>query len=127
MFAYVDTSCVVAVALREPSIATVSRQLRRAERLFAANILEAEFRAAMFRENITEDVDDYLGEFSWVMPDRPLSLEISKVLEHGYLRGADLWHLACALYLAEDPSSLYFLTLDRQQSKVAKVLGFKAI
>ena len=43
----------------------------------------------------------------------------------GYVRGADLWHLACALYVAASPGELTFLTLDERQRTVAKALGFK--
>ena len=61
---------------------------------------------------------------SWIIPDRPLSPEIGRVLTAGYVRGADCWHLATALYLAEDPSELVFLTLDARQKDVALALGF---
>ena len=37
-----------------------------------------------------------------VLPDRSLEPEVLEVLQHGRLRGADLWHLACALYVAGD-------------------------
>jgi hypothetical protein len=46
------------------------------------------------------------------------------VLEHGYLRGADLWHLACALFVVDEPDMLTFLTLDTRQQEVAAALGF---
>ena len=40
-----------------------------------------------------------------MLPDRPLTHECTKALTAGYLRGADLWHVACALYLAGEESS----------------------
>lgn len=49
----------------------------------------------------------------------------SNLLEVGYLRGADLWHLACALYLVEDPPEISFVTLDDRQRTVAAGLGFE--
>lgn len=58
-------------------------------------------------------------------PDRPLSSEITAVLEAGYLRGADLWHVAVALYHAEDPREVTFVTLDNRQRAVAAALGFR--
>jgi len=41
------------------------------------------------------------------------------------LKGADAWHLACALSIAEQPRKLAFLTLDRRQGAVARHLGFR--
>ena len=58
-------------------------------------------------------------------PDRPLSPEIRRVLQAGYLRGADCFHVASALYFMDDPTGNTFLTLDTRQRAVAKALGFK--
>ena len=55
---------------------------------------------------------------------RPLSEQIARVLEAGYVRGADCWHLATALYIAPDPGEIVFLTLDHRQRDIAKALGF---
>ena len=62
--------------------------------------------------------------FAWLLPDRPLGTEIDRVLRVRYLRGADLWHLSCALFLAEDPREIDFLTLDASQEEAARALGF---
>ena len=40
------------------------------------------------------------------------------------IRGADLWHVASALYAAPRPESLSFATLDLRQGAVAEALGF---
>jgi len=56
------------------------------------------------------------------MPDE--GAELTRVLDVGYLRAADCWHLATALFLAPDPSKLAFVTLDASQRKVARSLGF---
>ena len=45
-------------------------------------------------------------------------------MDAGYLRGADLWHVAAALFVAHEPGSIAFLTLDRRQRAVADTLGF---
>jgi hypothetical protein len=124
--AYVDTSCLVAVALDEPGARGMAAKLRKVDRLFSANLLEAEFRSAMQREDVTAGVDQYLSAISWILPERALTAEIRVVLEHGYIRGADLWHLSCALYLCGDPTMLPFLTLDDRQRAVAAALGFPA-
>ena len=49
------------------------------------------------------------------------------MLEAGYLRGADLWHVAHALYVTPCPASLSFVTLDARQGAVAEALGFPVV
>lgn len=121
--AYVDTSCLVAVLLGEPGGREMARRLKSQDELVAANLLEAELRSVLAREGVTTDAMA-LG-VSWIVPDRPLSAEIARVLAAGSVRGADCWHLAAALYLAPDPSELTFLTLDRRQRDVALAVGFR--
>ncbi|MFQ5680201.1 MAG: PIN domain-containing protein [Gemmatimonadota bacterium] len=122
--AYVDTSCLVAIAFGERGSAALGRRLEGFDRLVASNLLEAELRGAFERERVPFE-PDLLSWIGWVLPDRPLSVEMARALAAGYLRGADLWHLSCALYLAEDPSELLFLTLDDRQRAVAEALGFR--
>ena len=123
-FAYVDTSCLIAVAFGERGSTALRRRLAQFDGLFASPLLEAELRAAYRREGVATE-PAALEAVSWVVPDRPLSPEIKRVLDTGYVRGADCWHLATALYLAEDPPGLTFLTLDEQQRGVARRLGFE--
>ena len=122
--AFVDTSCLVAIALGERGAPAVAARLKRFEELFATNLLEAELRAALIRERVALD-PDVLTWLDWIFPDRPLTQEISRVLAAGYLRGPDAWHVACALYMSEDPKEVSFLTLDRTQRAVARRLGFR--
>jgi len=121
--AYVDTSVLVAVAFGERGATALSRRLATFRMRLSANLLEAEFYAALQREGVSAPAD-FLGSISWVLPDRPLSHEIEQVLAAGYLRGADLWHLACALYVTGDSREMIFLTADRRQADVARKLGF---
>jgi hypothetical protein len=121
---YVDTSCLIAIAFEEPGSAAVARRLRGFDELIASNLLEAEFRAACAREGVN-GADRMLDAISWVIPDRSLGEEITTILSKGYVRGADLWHLATALYVASEPSSISFVTLDDRQRVVAKAIGFK--
>jgi predicted nucleic acid-binding protein len=121
--AYVDTSCLVAIAFQERGGTALRRRLERFDELLASTLLEAELRAALLREGVTDE-PRLLGAVSWVVPDRPLGAEIARVLDAGYVRGADCWHLATALYLAEDPGALSFVTLDERQGDVASKLGF---
>lgn len=120
---YVDTSCLVAIAFGEKGGRGIGRRLQAFDELVSANLLEAELRAAFRREGV-EGLPDAATAVSWIIPDRPLNPEIVRVLAAGYVRGADCWHLATALYLAEDPSELTFLTLDARQREVALALGF---
>jgi predicted nucleic acid-binding protein len=122
--AYIDSSCLVAIAFAEAGAAKVASRLRRMERLFASNLLEAELRSALAREEVSADPAGLLSGITWVYPDRPLSGEFERVLVEGYVTGADLWHLACALFLAPEPKDLAFLTLDKRQEEIARKLGF---
>ena len=120
---YVDTSCFVAIAFGESEGAAVARRIDALAGVFASNLLEAELRAAFAREGVGYDAR-LLDGVTWVLPDHPLHGEIGRVVSAGYVRGADLWHLAVALYLAGSPSDLDFVTLDERQRDVAERLGF---
>ena len=122
--AVVDTSCLVALAFGEPEATRTVTRLRRFDRLFASALLEAELLAAFRRERAEADVSDFTKDLAFVSPDRPLSMELRRVADAGYLRGADMWHVACALFLSPDPGELTFLTLDQDQRTVARRLGF---
>lgn len=122
--AYVDTSCLVAIAFAEAGAASVIRRLAPFDALYSSNLLEAELYAALQRERVSPD-STVLDRIGWVIPDRPLHVEITRVLQAGHVRGADCWHLASALYLAQDPGELSFLTLDTRQWSVARKLGFQ--
>ncbi len=122
---YLDTSALIAVAFHERTAKRIARRLESAEAIHSSNLLEAEFRAALMRENVEDGA--FLMRIDWVIPDRPLSTEIERVLDVGYLRGADLWHVACALFVEPSPRELEFITLDTQQRAVARELGFRTV
>jgi predicted nucleic acid-binding protein len=123
--AYVDTSCLVAIAFAEPGARKVAGRLGRLDRLFSSNLLEAELRSALAREGVSGDAaQDLVTGITWVYPNRPLTQEFDRIITLGYLRGADLWHLACALFLAPDGRDLAFMTLDQSRQRVATRLGF---
>ena len=121
--ACVDTSWAVAIAFGEAGHAALIADLEQHDRLYSAALLEAELWSACKREGVSP-VADLLAQLSWLLPDRPPSAELSRVFDAGYLRGADAWHVACALFLADRPSSITFLTLDSAQREVARSLGF---
>lgn len=122
--AYLDTSCVVAAAFGEPGARPMISRRRTFSLVISSTLLEAELFSALRREQC-ELTDAFHADVALVAPDRALSDEIARVLGAGYVRGADCWHLATALYVAPDPSELTFLTLDLAQRKVAKALGFQ--
>ncbi len=124
--AYIDTSCLVAIAFGERGAARLVRSLQSYDALLSSNLLEAELRSALRRENVETAPDDLLSGISWIHPDRPMSEEITTILALGYVRGADLWHLAVAMFV--DPSrTIDFLTLDGRQREISRKLGFQGI
>ncbi len=122
--AYVDSSCIVAIAFDEPESTALLKRLRRFDRIMSSALLVAEVCAALRREG-RERNPDLWSTVDLLNPERSLAPEIVRVLHAGYLRGADCWHVACALYLSPKPSELSFLTLDVAQRNIAKALGFR--
>ena len=122
--AYADTSAMLTVAFGEPGAVEMAQRINNFDHLASANLLEAEMRSAFAREAQPFD-EAILSIFQWIHPDRPLSQELETVLQSGYLRGADLWHMAVALYFFPDQGSITFLTLDNRQREVAAALGFR--
>ena len=122
--AYVDTSALVAIAFNDAGGPDLAESLDGFSRLVASNLLEAELRAVFARERLAFEASLVAG-IDWVLPDRPLAPELATVLGSGYLRGADLWHVASALYAAVDPGLMSFVTLDERQRAVAGMLGFQ--
>lgn len=125
--AYVDTSCLAALAFDERNSAAVQKRLAGFDELVAAPLLEAELRAALRREGSSGSplIDELLEPIAWIAAERALSAEIARVLAAGYVKGADCWHLATALYFSPEPADISFVTLDERQAKVARALGFK--
>ena len=81
-------------------------------------------RAAFGRLGLEFD-DGLLSDIEWIFPDRPLTKEIRDALAVAYLRGADLWHIATALYVKDTViGEMTFITLDNRQRDVARHLGF---
>ena len=90
----------------------------------SSNLLEAEVRSAFARDR-QRFIPDVLSSIEWVFPVRSLGPEFEMVLNAGYLRGADLWHVATALYVIDAPAGISFVTLDHRQETVAASLGFQ--
>jgi predicted nucleic acid-binding protein len=125
--AYVDTSCIISIVFDEPGSRRLARMLESRDRLFASNLLEAELRSALTREGVEAQGEGILSWISWIFPNRPLTKEFDRIASFGYLRGADLWHLATALFLSPNTDDLAFLTLDKRQAEIAARLGFPGL
>ena len=123
--AYIDTSVIAAIALKEVGSTDHARRLENFSQLISSNLLEAEVRAALAREGRQFEAG-FISGIEWVFPDRSLGPELAVALAAGYLRGADLWHIATALYAAPEPGEIAFVTLDNRQRSIAVALGFRA-
>lgn len=121
--AFVDSSVLLAIAFSEPSADSVRVRLKSFDSIVASPLAESEVRSAERREG-RRISGDLFESLEWVHTDRALSSEITQVLEAGYVRGADCWHLAAALFYASNPASIVFFTLDKRQREVAETLGF---
>ena len=122
--AYVDTSALLAIAFDEQGGADLAQRIAGFSRLVSSNLLEAELRAAFAREDLVFP-PAILSGIEWILPDRVLTPEFATALQAGYLRGADLWHVAMALYISPDPGDLSFVSLDVKQQAVVQALGFR--
>ena len=124
--ACVDTSALTAIVFDEPGAAGLARYLNTFTRLVSSNLLEAELRAVFAREYLVFN-EHVIAGMEWILPDRTLADELTIVLEAGHLRGADLWHVATALYISPHPGDLSLATLDTRQASVAGALGFRVL
>ena len=96
---YLDTSLFVRLYFDKPAMnSKIMRILNAADELVSSSLLEAEFLSVIKRENENLSTGiKFLKQISLITPDRSLSRELELVLEHGYLRGADAFHLAVSL------------------------------
>ncbi|HEX5052835.1 MAG TPA: PIN domain-containing protein [Planctomycetota bacterium] len=126
--AYVDTSVPLAFLFQEPGAQEMHARVRVFTRLFSSNLLEAELRAACVREGVPmAKVAASLAAIEWVFPNRSLQPELERALSTGSLRGADLWHVGCALFLDRLLAPMTFVTLDRRQREVAEAAGLSVV
>jgi predicted nucleic acid-binding protein len=123
---YLDTSFLLAILFDETGAAGLRRTLGRYERVFSCDLLTAETLSAAVRERLEVGaVMTMLEAVALVLPHRSLDRELRDVLALGYLRGADAWHVACALFVSGSArSELAFLSRDTAQRRVARRLGF---
>ena len=119
-----DSSVLVAITFQEDGSEALEDWLNGFDGLVCSELVDAEVRSACSREGVTIDPTSF-SDIDWILPNRRISGEIVRVLSTGYLTGADLWHVATALYFSPEPSELAFLTLDMRQRNVADAVGFR--
>lgn len=117
----------MALLFDEPHASALARKLASLDELISSALFVAELFAALSRESRPlADAEPWLDAVSLVFPGQSLAPECKQVLEAGYLRGADLWHLATAVFLAgRERDQLLFVSLDERQRRQAKQLGFR--
>ena len=125
--AYVDSSCFLAVTFCEPGYRELLDRLSRLDLLFSSVLLESEVRAAMAREGVDGSWRNLFSWVTWVQANRRLTSEMNQILAISAPRGADLWHLASALFVRTRVPDLGFMTLDRNQRSTAQSLGFPVL
>ena len=81
--AYVDTSCLVSIVFGEQESDVLAQRLREFDLLISSNLTEAELRTTLAREELPTDASVLQG-VTWVLPDRPLSREITTVTSTGW-------------------------------------------
>ena len=124
--AYVDSSYLLAILLGEPRARSLRNSLERFQDILSGDLLVAEVLSASVREGVPIDgVIAALQDISLILPGRSLQPEMREILRQGRLRGADLWHLACAMFVAGDRRpEVPFLSRDEAQRRIANRLGF---
>lgn len=123
---YVDSSVVLTIFFREQGYQNYQALFTPANELVSSCLIEAESLAAIVREKCDfSDIMPILDRISLCFPDRSLRVECFGILSKGYCRGADLLHLATALYLDPAGKELGFLTADKNQKNIAAKLGFR--
>ena len=124
--AYLDSSFLLTIAFGEANAPALRRTLGRYERLVSSDLLVAECLAAAQREALDHaTMVAALHPVDLVLPSRSLMREMLEALDEGHLRRADLWHIACAMFVAADArAEVAFLSRDQPPRRVAKRLGF---
>jgi predicted nucleic acid-binding protein len=125
--AYLDSSVLLSIAFREPTATGLQRILGRYDRLVSSDLIVAECLSAAQREEIDhETMLTTLRPIALILLSRSLAREMREALDEGPLRGADLWHVACAMFLAADArAEVAFLSRDQPQRRLAKRVGFQ--
>ncbi len=126
--AYVDSSALVAILFDEPTRDAYLRRFRMQTQLLSTSLTRAELCSAALREGKPlEAAERLLQRFEIFVPPDDLADECREALTHGFLRGADLWHVASAMRIAgKHRKRLIFCTGDLDQGRIARATGLDA-
>ncbi|PWU18116.1 MAG: hypothetical protein C5B49_07695 [Bdellovibrio sp.] len=126
--AYIDSSVVVGLMFSEIETQSLEKRLMKFDELISSNLLEAEVMSAAVREGVPlEHAVKLIKSVSLYYASSDLIEELRRVFKIDYIRGADAYHLACALALDPTAEELYFSSTDKKQMAIASSLGFKPV
>jgi predicted nucleic acid-binding protein len=124
---YIDASAIAGLLMGEPSAQALLAKVDANSLRYSSPLLEAEVLSVAKRENIGfESVAEFLDRIVYVQT-QSLRTQLEEVLEVGYLREADAYHLATAVFLDSKRDNLVFVSLDQNQKKLAGRMGFKCL
>ena len=120
---YVDTSVIAGILLENPGHEKYQNSIQNEDRIVSSALLEAELCSVAAREKISpKELEKFLIGIELIHTTRSLLKEYRRILTSGYVKGADAFHIATALYLDPELKELKFLTADSRQKEVIKKL-----
>ncbi len=125
-FAYLDTSFLLSFVLEGSDR---FRELEKKYTFISSILILSETASALARE---QRLPENWGLSHWTYCSLlDLNAEVmnyhSEILKAGWLRGADLHHLAASEHFFGEEREKHFISLDKSQSKIAKELGYKCL
>ncbi len=126
-WAYIDSSVLIATLLEDHPKPQLDKFWGSAERFISSYLLQAEVFSAVKREKADMQLAALeIKKIGFVRTDS-LAEELMEIFKAGYVRGADAFHLATALWIRGKHKDLKFITLDEKQKEIAKHLDFIVI
>lgn len=128
MVYYLDTSAWIAWKFEQTGQNLFKRVSLAEDTVVSSTLLAAEYIAFLKRIEKLNVVrfEEELGFISWLYPASPLLDRCLEGVKDTALKGADLYHLATALWFTDGLNDeIEFLSCDIDQRRAAKALGFK--
>lgn len=126
MKSYLDTSAFLACVFGQAGGLKLINRLKSSQEVLSDILLLSEAASCFTREKVS--LDQLERMISWInLVSIPINFKtVKKIIQHGYVKGADLHHLCCAYTLADGANSqITFVSMNMKQLAVAKSLGFK--
>lgn len=126
-WAYIDSSVLIATLLEDHPKPQLDKFWGSAEWFISSYLLQAEVFSAVKREKADMQLAALeIKKIGFVRTDS-LAEELMEIFKAGYVRGADAFHLATALWIRGKHKDLKFITLDEKQKEIARYLDFIVI